>query len=296
MNQPEEPRPSVLPDPSAIGSSRLDRDVAGPLMTDAFDPATYWEKRLSQAYDLGSVGWIGLGDSFNRWMYVVRRLVFKRVVRDCLPDVSVARVLDVGSGTGFYLGLWRDLGVRDLSGSDLTAIAVTRLQASFPDAEIFRLDIGEEEVVMARDTYDVVSAMDVLFHIVDDDRYSQAVLNLSRLVRPGGLVIFSENCLDTTYPVVHQVSRSRTHIDTLLAEAQLVRVAERPMFFLMSMPIDSDSRLLRRWWSVVLKIAPRGKWAGWLMGAALCPVELALLRLFRTGPSTKILVCRRSSD
>src|ERR1039458_1341647 len=102
-------------------------------INEAFDPNRYWEQRLTDAYTLGSVGWIGLGESFNRWMYAVRKRVFSRVARESIDDLSDMRVLDVGSGTGFYLNAWRELGVRDLSGSDLTSTAVTGLRTAFAD-------------------------------------------------------------------------------------------------------------------------------------------------------------------
>ena len=65
-----------------------------------FDPDRYWEDRLSQRYTLGATGWSGLGESFNRWSYAVRRVVFHRVVGAVLSNPSSLRVLDVGSGPG----------------------------------------------------------------------------------------------------------------------------------------------------------------------------------------------------
>ena len=96
--------------------------MAGPETesTASFDPERYWSDRLEQRFSLGGVGWLGLGEPYNRWMYAVRRRVFRRVIRDRL-DLPRARVLDVGSGTGFYVSLWRELGAGAVTGSDLTA-------------------------------------------------------------------------------------------------------------------------------------------------------------------------------
>ncbi len=259
-----------------------------------FDPNRYWEQRLTDAYTLGSVGWSGLGESFNRWMYAVRKRVFRRVVGESIDDPSDLRVLDVGSGTGFYLNAWRELGVRDLSGSDLTSTAVTRLRAAFADIPIHQLDIGGDPEQLPGERYDVISIMDVLYHVVDDRRYAQALHNLSRLLKPGGQLIFSENCVAQTKAGIHQVSRSRVEIEGALRDAQLVPVLQRPMFFLMNSPIDSDSRILRRWWSTVVRLSARNEMLGWSLGAAVFPLELALVRLAATGPSSKIIVCRRA--
>jgi len=260
-----------------------------------FDPKRYWEQRLTNAYTLGSVGWSGLGESFNRWMYAVRKRVFRRVVRESIDDLSDLRVLDVGSGTGFYLNAWQELGVRDLSGSDLTSVALTGLCAVFEDMPIHQLDIGGSPEQLPDDRYDVVSIMDVLYHIVDDQRYTQALHNLSRLVKPGGKLILSENCVAQTQIGIHQVSRSRIQIEDVLREAQLIPVLQRPMFFLMNSPIDSNSRILHRWWSTVVKLSARNEVLGWSLGAAVFPLELALVRLASTGPSSKIIVCQREA-
>jgi 2-polyprenyl-3-methyl-5-hydroxy-6-metoxy-1,4-benzoquinol methylase len=260
-----------------------------------FDPDQYWEQRLTDAYTLGSVGWIGLGESFNRWMYAVRKRVFRRVVSESIDDISNVRVLDVGSGTGFYLRAWRELGVRDLNGADLTSTAVTRLRAAFAGTPIHQLDIGGGPEQLPDEQYDIVSVIDVLYHVVDDQRYAQALHNLSRLVKPGGKLILTENCTVETQNGTHQVSRSRSQIEAVLREAQLVPVLQRPMFFLMNTPIDSRSRIHQRWWSTVVKLSARNEMLGWSLGAAIFPLELALVRLVSTGPSSKIIVCQKKA-
>lgn len=97
-----------------------------------FDPSAYRERRL-QPFDLSVVGHSGLGLRYNRWLYRVRAAVFRRLLRTISlpPD---ARVLDVGSGTGFYIAEWERAGFTDIVGSDLTAIAVERLARRFPGA------------------------------------------------------------------------------------------------------------------------------------------------------------------
>jgi 2-polyprenyl-3-methyl-5-hydroxy-6-metoxy-1,4-benzoquinol methylase len=267
--------------------------MSNPPATDDFDPNRYWEQRLTNSYTLGSVGWSGLGESFNSWMYAVRKRVFRRVVHENIDSLSNVRVLDVGSGTGFYLSAWQELGVRDLTGSDLTAKAVAGLHASFPDIPILQLDIGGTPEQLSEERYDIVSVMDVLYHLVDDQRYARAFHNLSQLLKPGGRLILSENCVARTEVGTHQVSRSRSQIEGILRDAHLIPVLQRPMFFLMNSPVDSGSRILHSWWSAVVKVCARGELPGWLLGAGVFPVELALVRFAPTGPSSKIIVCRQ---
>jgi 2-polyprenyl-3-methyl-5-hydroxy-6-metoxy-1,4-benzoquinol methylase len=268
--------------------------MSDPKIDESFDPNRYWEQRLTASYSLGSVGWSGLGESFNRWMYAVRERVFSHVVGESIDGPPDLRVLDVGSGTGFYLDAWRKLGIRDLSGSDLTATAVARLRAAFVDTPIHQLDIGGDPEQLPDERYDAISIIDVLYHVVDDQRYAQAFHNLSTLLKPGGKLIFSENCVAQTKAGIHQVSRSRTEIEDALHDAEFAPILQRPMFFLMNSPIDSDSRLLKRWWSTVVRLSSRNEMLGWSLGAAVFPLELALVRLARSGPSSKIIVCQRA--
>ena len=87
----------------------------------------FWEGRLDEDWTETGVGYRALGRRFNTWMYRVRREVFLREVGSLDLDWPRTRVLDVGSGTGFYVQAWRDLGAGSVTGCDLTQAAVDRL-------------------------------------------------------------------------------------------------------------------------------------------------------------------------
>src|SRR3954453_7622223 len=102
-----------------------------------FDARDYWEQRLADDYSLGGVGFRRLGHRFNAWAYRVRRERFGSAVGRLDLDVAGARVVDVGSGTGFYVTQWLDLGAR-VTGLDLTQVAVDRLRHAYPAASFER--------------------------------------------------------------------------------------------------------------------------------------------------------------
>jgi SAM-dependent methyltransferase len=258
------------------------------------DTRAYWERRLTESDGLAGVGWIGLGESFNRWMYAVRRRVFRRAVREAAGSrLAGLDVLDVGSGTGFYLDAWQELGARSVTGSDLTEVAVERLRRKRPGQEVVRLDLAGDVDELAGRRFGAVSAMDVLFHIVDDDAYARAIGNLARLTLPGGIVILSENLVSGPRSGVgHHVSRPEGQVEALLRDAGLEPAFSRPMFCLMNTPVDSRSRALRLWWEALSRAASLHEAAGWALGAIVYPAELAAVRALRRGPSTKILVRR----
>lgn len=263
-----------------------------------FDNRAYWESRLRAHYSLAGVGYLRLGRRFNEWMYRIRGEVFDRVVGGLEPPVggwAGSAVLDVGAGTGFYVDRWRRLGAR-VTGLDLTDVAVEELRRCFPDSGFVRADIGApvDDPALAPGSFSAVSAFDVLFHIVDDAAYRMAFHNIARLLAPGGWFLWSDNFLrHPAERVAHQVSRSLTESIACVEAAGLQVVGRVPMFVLMNYPADSTSRLARWAWTAMVSPAALGEAAGWALGAALYPLERALVSRLQESPSTELMICRR---
>ena len=276
-----------------------------------FDNRRYWESRLGGEFSLSGVGYLRLGRRFNEWMYRVRGEVFDRVVAELesgqRSTVNGERenptqpwagreVLDVGSGTGFYVDRWLRLGAR-VTGLDLTEVAVARLTGTFPGARFLRGDIGGalDGVPLEPGSFDAASAFDVLFHIVDDAQYALAFRNIAALLRPGGWFLWSDNFLrHGEIRVRHQASRPLAESVRLAEAAGFEIVDRRPMFVLMNYPADTTSRLLRWAWTAMVAPAALGEPIGWALGAALYPLERALVRRLRESPSTELMVCRKT--
>jgi SAM-dependent methyltransferase len=257
------------------------------------DPAQYWEERLGRQYDLGGVGYQVLGLDYNNAMYRVRSRVFRRALRRSRLDTSKSRVLDVGSGTGFYVERWLAAGARVVA-TDVTTVAVGRLKERFPGADVYRLDIGGELDPFDRGPFDAVSAFDVLFHIVDDDRYARAIGNIASLLRPGGWFFVSDNFLHgepIRTPV--QASRSLEQIERVVRAAGFDIVRREPMFVLMNAPVDSTNAWLKhRWVGFEKRLRSDPAYAA-RAGRRLYPLEVALTRVLSEGPSTEVMLCRK---
>lgn len=261
----------------------------------SFDPRAFWEKRHTSTYGPESVGYAGLGVPYNEWMYRVRRHVVERQLRKSHIDLSKRDVLDIGSGTGFYIDLWKRQHARSITGSDFAPYAVSALREKFADARFVELDITSDNLPSELERYDVVSAFDILYHIVDDERYRRAIANVRSLLRPGGYFLMSENFLVRSRETgLHQVSRSYEEIVAMLQENGFVVLRRAPVFFLMNRPLKSTSGALAKSWTAIRRITAMRQrpWLGGWLGALLYPVELASLPFMATGPSTEMMICR----
>jgi SAM-dependent methyltransferase len=261
-----------------------------------FDPTDYWQTRLEENPGIEGVGYLGLGPGYNNVLYSLRREVFQRNIRSLDVVPTEMNVLDVGSGTGFYLAQWRELGFRDLTACDLTPVAVDRLAKAFPDVSVQVVDIGDDSIELPLAHFDIISAMDMLFHIVDDSRWSQALTNLSGLLRPGGHLVMSDNFPSSLAQAEigkHQSARTQARYVTELSRVGLEVVSVRPMFVLMNGPVGAGVARTFLWGAFAKVLALNGAVATSL-GRALLPVERRLVQRRQRSHTTEIMVCRKS--
>lgn len=119
------------------------------------------------------------------WWFVARREAALRFTQQYRPERQPLRVLDAGCGTGALLDhLLKQPGVEpyglDFSGQ---ALAYTR-QRGHPrlvQGDLTRLPFPDS-------TFDVITALDVLEHIREDEG---ALREIHRVLRPGGVLLAS---------------------------------------------------------------------------------------------------------
>ena len=269
----------------------------------SYDPRDHWS-RLHARGDLSSVGQSGLPADLNTWLYrALERRVRWFIRRHRVLDGASA-AFDVGSGTGYWVRVWHDLGIARVDGCDLVPEAVERLEAAFGGRgdRFVAADIGAAESGLPSGPYDVVSVMNVLLHLTDDRAFEQALANLAGLVGPGGRLLLVEPILlDATYErpaTPTQTSRARTfaaYRDPLLA-AGMELVELRGALAMANNPIEAGSRAAYdrylRWWRWVARRAKASpgsiRWIGPLMLAA----DRVMLAT-GAAPSSKIVLFRR---
>lgn len=258
---------------------------------DEYRYGPYWS-RLHDATpgQLSAVGHPALGEGFNREAYGLRLAAAERLLRRCLsagPD----SVLEGAVGVGAYATLWRRLGVTRWVGVDISRAAVQRLRREHPGHGFVDGDLAEEAWTVGLDGegFDLVTAVDVLFHLVDDAAFGRALENLCRVSAPGGALLVS----DVFAP---KASRSAPHVrhrpleayEAILQRHGLALTGREPVFAILDDPIPRPGRhpfdrLLRLGWRLVagsLRVLPRALRdpVGAAVVKALRPVDRALCR------------------
>lgn len=128
-------------------------------------------------------------ESYSFVHRVRSRLEARRLLRYCEEMPPGARVLDVGCGDGFHLGLLREYGdvTWKIEGIDLDARAVAAARARGLDAHLGDL----ADVDLPANSYDVVYTLQTIEHVAHPERF---LTDIHRLLKPGGrLVIVTDN-------------------------------------------------------------------------------------------------------
>jgi 2-polyprenyl-3-methyl-5-hydroxy-6-metoxy-1,4-benzoquinol methylase len=258
-----------------------------------FNPKEYWENRLQKSFNLHGVGDIGLGVNYNNALYEVRKFAFHKLMKRLKMDFSTKKVMDIGSGTGFYIERWKELDVASIHGTDITNLVVENLAKQFPEDTFTQLDIGEK-IENPTPQYDFISAFDVLFHIVDDARFEQAIKNINGLLNDKGYFVISDNFVHgETKRLEHQVSRSHEYMISTIEKTGFKHVKTIPMFVLMNDPVDTNNRFIKKIFWLITKNVRKGEKKGKVIGNLIKPIEKLLISLKTESPSTEIKVFQK---
>jgi 2-polyprenyl-3-methyl-5-hydroxy-6-metoxy-1,4-benzoquinol methylase len=275
---------------------------------ETFDPLCYWEKRLKEYPGIKGVGYTSRSPQFLEQQYHSRmhqvELALSHYGLTALKGYSV---LDVGSGTGIWLDFWHRHGVNHVVGLDFAQPSVNRLRAQFPEDLIVQADLSEASLSLPdMMRFDVISAFDVLLHIVDSERFQHAIANLAKYCAEGGWLIISDAIVQDqgyvptrSYAVWNKVRSVAEYRDVLSAHGFHID-SIRPATVLLSSPLEAPNRLaflaLSAWWKST------GLWGGsnmlsGLIGPGAVKADQLACRLCANGksPTAKIIFARKQN-
>jgi 2-polyprenyl-3-methyl-5-hydroxy-6-metoxy-1,4-benzoquinol methylase len=256
-----------------------------------FSPRTYWETRLKERFDLTGAGFRRKSAAFNRWVYKVRTEALHELFRKYDWPVKSCAVLDVGCGTGYFIEYWLNRKAHPVVGIDIAETSINRLKEAFPNAEFHLVDLTESPPEIDQ-KFDYISIFDVLFHIVDDDRFARAIENLASLCKPGCRIFVTDLFgSETVASVKHCRNRSLNIYTDLFSRSGFKLIDLRPLFFVL-LPPSRISNAVLRWagiliWEAVTWIT-RWNIFGDLLGRILYNIDSVLRKIFKRGPGSHI--------
>jgi len=152
--------------------------------------------------------------------------IYQRLIADQKIALDGGKILDVGAGSGRWIRFFLErFTPAMLMGIDFASSSVEMLQRRYGNHSsvktIFRtadlteagLDLGEK--------FDLINVMNVLFHIPEPDRFSNAMKNLANHLVPGGRIVSTEYMPRTTMRTNWMLVRSRYEIEAAAAGARI---------------------------------------------------------------------------
>ncbi len=122
----------------------------------------------------------------KHWWFLGRRRIFLKLLDEYLPVPAgerKRRILDVGCGTGALLKYFSRYGSAQGVDMDEDAIAFCHMRGAHSVQKVGPLPLPFED-----DTFDLITILDVLEHIDDDEG---TLRELYRILRPGGMLMIS---------------------------------------------------------------------------------------------------------
>lgn len=214
-----------------------------------FDPRQYWEERLKEHCDLEGVGCVGRSATLNHFVYRAKTRAMNRALSR-LPLAlasSNLRMLDIGSGIGFWIDYFMAKGIKSITAVDIAPAAVEFLKQKYCILETMNFvcaDTGDDEFSEGVGSmFGLVIAMDVLYHIIEDEKFCAAIRNIARVLEPGGYFFLTDilsSSKEAMSPQKHVHFRCLTTYKRELEKNNLDIVYLAPVYTLLQSPVDAS--------------------------------------------------------
>ena len=199
----------------------------------SFDGRQFWQNRLAADSSLKGTGHRAFDLRYNQWFYAAQKDSLDLLIRRNSLSVAGKNILDIGSGNGFFVDYFQEKGAQSVSGLDISEASVNLLQKKFPSLRFANADISLSNPFA--ESFDIISAISVLFHIVDDERFAAAIHNMAQSCSPGGAIILSDALARPIIPTARHVRlRTIQQYQAVFEQNHLKILDVVPMFYLLN--------------------------------------------------------------
>jgi SAM-dependent methyltransferase len=179
----------------------------------------------------------------RHWWFAGRRRILLSMLESVMPAVSGGsrRLLDVGCGSGFLLRDFRRYG--RAFGVDANEEAIRACRARGLDVE----HVTSSPLPFERESFDVITALDVLEHLEDD---VGTIDDLYRLLKPGGVLLVTVPAFMFLWGTHDEVNEHKRRYTARQLTGRLVKSGFQPSrttyFNTLLFPPIAAVRLVRR--------------------------------------------------
>ncbi|MFL5616667.1 MAG: class I SAM-dependent methyltransferase [Gemmatimonadaceae bacterium] len=250
-------------------------------MDQQFDASEFWRSRMYKDSSLVATGTSGMPLTWQQWMYRSKRRVLTSLLHRAGVTLRGEVVLNFGCGNGYFESAWESEGAARADGIDISPEAVARLRTAFPHRRYLAGDLGAEAVDLAIfGSPKLITAIDVLYHVVDDSRAARIVGQLAGMLQPDAYFLMTEGA-NTTASLSHVRCRSEAWWQSVWRASNLEFVAEAPVFVLQDRAVRGARHL--------------PSMAGWILGGAQYVADLAALKIVPHKARTVAWLLQRAS-
>jgi SAM-dependent methyltransferase len=244
---------------------------------DDFNAEKYWRARLGKCSDIHGTGLLGAPLAWQRWLYRGKERAYLKLLKRAGVEIRGCQVLDFGCGTGYFENFWEGQGARRADGLDIVPEVIERLQREHPNRKYVCADLSKDpSQLVVFGSPQLVTAIDVLYHIVDDDALLPILRALTSIMEPGAYFLFTDKFKEVSNCAPHVRFRSLDQWLRVLSEIGLELEDREPVCVV-------NNRLLRG-----------VKWLPGLMGAAQHYLDVPFLRLFPNSANVWVALAQRS--
>jgi len=266
-----------------------------------YEPKDYWEQRLAKDFSLSGVGYLGLGKTLNKWRYRAMERNVDWIFNKHALNIRNKRILDIGCGTGFWIDYYLRKGGKDITGVDITEIAVDSLKKRYRNLKFYRADITKE--IPVKDKFDITFAFEVLHHIVNERDFDNAIENIREMSKKDSYILISDNFLRKYRPPTkdtHSFSRTYDRYKKELEKNGIEIIDRAPIFYFLNQPEDINNNLIRKCfvlgWQVTMKLITRFDFSANIMGFLLYHLDGMILQFVKDSISSEVIVCRVKNE